>query len=177
MATVAAVENRWSRAGHRALETRMQRVDGLSRRLVHPAAAVRQQRRETATLGGRLARALAQTMSGSRAAVGHAGRRLAWQLRQPLKQHARLAATHATFLRSGRVQIEAAGARVGALARSLAHLDPRAVLERGYSIVTTAEGAVVQDAARLTVGDRITLTLARGSAGAKVENVEPSAPK
>ena len=35
---------------------------------------------------------------------------------------------------------------IAALAQSLAHLNPQAVLERGYAIVTTADGAIVEDA-------------------------------
>jgi exonuclease VII large subunit len=42
------------------------------------------------------------------------------------------------------------------------------VLERGYAIVTTADGAIVDDAARIKVGDDVTLAFARGRAGAKI---------
>ena len=51
---------------------------------------------------------------------------------------------------------------------SLAHLNPQAVLERGYAIVTTADGAIVDTSARLAVGDDIALEFARGTAGAKI---------
>jgi exodeoxyribonuclease VII large subunit len=48
------------------------------------------------------------------------------------------------------------------------HLNPQGVLDRGYSIVTTADGAVVQDSAELAAGDDVHLRFARGEAGAKV---------
>ena len=68
----------------------------------------------------------------------------------------------------GAARTERLGARVAALEQSLAHLNPQGVLERGYAIVTTAEGTIVDDASRLAVGDEVALAFARGSAGAKI---------
>ena len=48
------------------------------------------------------------------------------------------------------------------------HLNPQAVLERGYAIVTTGDGAIVHDAALLTVGENVGLSFARGGADAKI---------
>ena len=62
--------------------------------------------------------------------------------------------------------------RVDALALNLAHLGPQAVLARGYAIVTTADATVVQDATQLAPGDDVTLTFARGRAGARVTSRE-----
>lgn len=169
---LAALESRWQRAIERTLETRMQRVDGFARRLVHPAARLRQQRRDAAALGHRLARAFVHAIAGSRATVGQLERRVAGQLRKPLPQHAALASVQSALLRGGRREVERANVRVAVLAQSLAHLDPRAVLERGYAIVTTADGAVVQDAAQLKVGGVVGLGLAHGSARATVDKIE-----
>src|SRR4029453_6168590 len=52
-----AIVARWRRAQLRLLEATMQRVDGLSRRLTHPAARIDRQARDAALLAGRLARA------------------------------------------------------------------------------------------------------------------------
>ncbi len=56
-ATITGIAGRWLRAGNRTLESRSQRVDGLARRLVHPAARIAQQRRDAAAFASRLARA------------------------------------------------------------------------------------------------------------------------
>jgi exodeoxyribonuclease VII large subunit len=69
---------------------------------------------------------------------------------------------------------ERTGARLDALAQSLAHLNPQAVLERGYAIVAAADGAIVQDAAQVGVGDRVALTFARGNAGAVIDSKSPA---
>jgi exodeoxyribonuclease VII large subunit len=59
--------------------------------------------------------------------------------------------------------------RVDALARSLAHLDPRAVLERGYSIVRDERGTIVRRSREVASGDRVDITFAEGTAAARVE--------
>ena len=60
-----------------------------------------------------------------------------------------------------------------ALAGNLAHLNPQAVLERGYAIVTGADGAIVQDAAALSAGEDVDIAFARGKAAATVTKAEP----
>ena len=87
LSQLLTLARRWGHTLERALERRMQRLDLASRRLVHPAAHLAQQRER---------------------------------------------------------------------------------LERGYSIVTTVAGAIVQDAAQIAVGEAVELTLARGRAGARI---------
>ena len=72
---------------------------------------------------------------------------------------------------SGR-QLAERAARVDALARSLSHLDPRAVLERGYSIVRGETGRIVRRSAEVASGDRVDITFAEGTASARVERSE-----
>jgi exodeoxyribonuclease VII large subunit len=64
-------------------------------------------------------------------------------------------------------------ARLERLASHLQHLDPRQVLERGYSIVTRADGAIVRVAGELEPGDEVGLEFARGRARGRVQDVEP----
>jgi exodeoxyribonuclease VII large subunit len=59
--------------------------------------------------------------------------------------------------------------RIAAGARALAHLNPEAVLERGYSIVTHADGSVVHSARTVAVDESLDLRFAQGSARARVE--------
>ena len=51
---------------------------------------------------------------------------------------------------------------------ALQHLNPEAVLERGYAIVTQADGSIVQDSRTLAIGDVLRVSLARGSVEASV---------
>ena len=73
-------------------------------------------------------------------------------------------------LRDGaRARVEALSARLEALDSHLKHLNPDLVLERGYSIATTASGAIVHDASQVNAGDALTVTFARGAAETEVK--------
>ena len=48
---------------------------------------------------------------------------------------------------------------------------PQATLERGYAIVIDERGHAVRDAAAITAGERVDVRLARGGAGARIEEV------
>ncbi len=106
-------------------------------------------------------------------ALAGPARRLAWRLQQPLPERAALAAAREALQRALPAALERAGARVAALAQNLAHLNPRAVLDRGYALVETAGGAIVHDAAEVAAGDEVALTFARGSAGATITRRDP----
>ncbi len=54
------------------------------------------------------------------------------------------------------------------LAQNLSHLNPHAVLNRGYALVHTAEGSLVRSSRDLFAGQNVQLTLADGKVGAKI---------
>ena len=159
--------HRLARVARRGLEARMQRLDYLSRRLVHPGERIRNQ-------AGAL-RHLASRLSG---AWGRAAEDFGWQVRElglrlsagapDLAGLARDAGELARRLREGaRRRTEATAAQLERLEANLKHLNPQSVLERGYSI-TESGGGIVRDAARLAVGEDVTITFARGRVGAQV---------
>ena len=76
-----------------------------------------------------------------------------------------------SLTRAARVRHDGLETRVTVLARGLAHLNPQAVLGRGYAIVTARGGEIVEDAARLAIGDDVELAFARGTAGATIKRV------
>jgi exodeoxyribonuclease VII large subunit len=168
---LGAAAGRLRHAHLRTLERTMQRVDGFSRRLVHPAARIERQSRDTAAAAGRLARALSLRLAATNAQVGGLAQRIAWRLAHPLPQAAHLPPAALSLVRAARVRQDGAEMRVMVLARSLAHLNPQAVLDRGYAIVTTKDGTIVEDAAALAIGDDVELALARGTAGATIKRV------
>jgi exodeoxyribonuclease VII large subunit len=153
--------------GH-AMEVHVQRLDLASRRLVHPAARLAAQGRELATLAGRLKRASDALRLNRRSALTVQGRQFAGLIRAPLPQAERLARCSEGLRRASSEALAAPSRRVASLESGLRHLNPQGVLDRGYSIVTTAAGAVVQDAGPLAVGDAVALRFARGEADATV---------
>jgi exodeoxyribonuclease VII large subunit len=157
-----------ARAGTRSLELRAQRFDHATRRLVHPAARIALQRERTAELARRLAHwwradALARTAQTT-ALQG----RLLRELRSPLPAAARVVRLRDAWQRLGAQRLARAAERVSSLGQSVAHLNPQAVLERGYAIVATTDGTIVLEARQVRAGDHVTLTFARGSAAANV---------
>jgi exodeoxyribonuclease VII large subunit len=130
-----------------ALEAELARLAGatdgaLEQRL---ASAVRQlaavDRRSALVAGLGVARARLDRAMG-RVEVLHPGRRMA---------------EAAQLLESRRLRLEA--------------LSPARVLERGYAVVRTPNGAVVRDAGAVAGGDRVLVELARGGLGAVVDEV------
>ena len=168
---LAAIVTRWRRAQLRLLEVTMQRLDGLSRRLTHPAARIDQQARDATLLAGRLARAYRHRLDVAATGVGGLAQRLAWRLAQPLPQAALLPRAALALTRVARSREERLRVRLAALAQNLAHLNPQGVLERGYAIVSAADGAIVEDASTLHIGDDVAIAFARGNAGATIRKV------
>lgn len=69
-------------------------------------------------------------------------------------------------------RMEKAGRRLEVLDRELQMLSPVAILERGYAIVSTPDGAIVQDAAKVEEGDALAVRLHRGRLGVRVEETD-----
>lgn len=169
---LGALQGQLQRNAARLLETRMQQIDYLSKRLVHPGDRIHDQQRHLSHLASRLRAAMSATMDGRN-----------WQLADSLNRlrSARpdieaLAATRRDLqLRLGlgqRRALERWRERVLGLRASLEHLNPQSVLERGYSIVTGEGGDIVRSAAQVRSGERLRLGFARGGAAARVEQVE-----
>ncbi|MEW6514131.1 MAG: exodeoxyribonuclease VII large subunit [Pseudomonadota bacterium] len=130
-----------------ALETRMQALDRLALRLVHPAQRLAASRQRLEILARRLHAAMRE-----RTALQPRLDRLGHRLRQTL---------------SG--QIARRHQQLSRCQGALAALSPLATLDRGYSIVRGPDGAIVRDAAQLATGDDLQLQFAHGKVGARVK--------
>jgi exodeoxyribonuclease VII large subunit len=166
---VALLGQQLSRVFQRGLEDRMQRMDFLSRRLTHPGERIRNQQVHLQHLASRL-----------RGAWRRGADEQSWQLRDA-GQRLRTAAPDAGTLLlqqqelARRLQgatrnlLTAATERVQGAQAHLLHLNPERVLDRGYSITETADGAIVRDSAQLAADQELKVTLARGWAGVRVK--------
>ena len=158
------------RVFQRGIEDRMQRLDFLSRRLTHPGERIRNQQVHLHHLATRL-----------RGAWLRVADECSWQLRDTA-QRLRGSAPDAGALQLQQQELErrlqgamrnrmtAAVERVHGARSHLLHLSPERVLDRGYSITETADGAIVRDSAQLAPEQVLKVTLARGWAGVRVKN-------
>ena len=148
----------------------MQRLDFLTRRLVHPADQLRRQQRVLEQLTQRLHHATRSRVTREQLRIAQLNQRLV----TPMHVIRREQQTLDTLRRRTRQATEAGLVQrrldLARLSSSLAHLNPEGVLARGYSIVQLESGKVVQDAAALSTGDRIGIRFHRGAARATVES-------
>jgi len=167
---VSQLYQRLARVTERALERRMQQLDVLARRLTHPGERIENQLAQLGHLASRL-----------RGAWQHAAGNSEWRLRELYQQllalrpdFTALATRQQTLAqrlaRAAAHRVDALGADVRSLAAQLAQLNPRAVLERGYSMVETPAGVLVRDSVQVSIDDEVRLTFARGWASAKVRD-------
>lgn len=73
--------------------------------------------------------------------------------------------------------LQSSAASLNALDSRLHSLSPLAVLDRGYALVLSAEGALVRSTAQIAAGDRVTTRLAEGSFSSRVESTAAAAPQ
>jgi len=133
-----------------ALSEQMQKVDYLSRCLVHPGERIRQQGELLGQLRMRLLQASQYALHKSQSGFA------------PMPQRLQSAGLRSFELRK---------IRLDRLEQSLEHLNPQGVLERGYSLVQTEEGLIVRNSGDLKVGEPLTITFAVGNANTTVDKI------
>ncbi|SHL61704.1 Exodeoxyribonuclease VII large subunit [Nitrosospira sp. Nsp11] len=162
------MHGRLQRAMQRGIESRMQHIDMLECRLVHPGKRINDQLGHLQHLRERLARSWHQDLA-----------RHYWRLRE-LDQRLLIASPDIPRLverqrdlglrmrRAIAVRIETLVMSLQRQQENLAHLNPESVLERGYSIVYGPGGAVVRSSDEIDVGDTIRVEFAKGGSKARV---------
>jgi len=151
----------------RELEARTLHVDHLSRRLLRPEASLCAQAELLGQLQARLSQSTARALSERRWRVAGLMERGA-RLPAVLELSAKWARALARLRTATRERIARAAADCARFEASLSHLDPAAVLGRGYSIVQKQDGTVVRNSAALTDGVLVALRFAIGRARARI---------
>ena len=156
------------RSMQRMHEARMQRVDLLAHRLVHPGERLARDRLRLEHLQQRLRAGTTLHLRAAAETVGQLGLRLI--LRQPELKQVRERLTQLQH----RMNAATAGAcqrrhaALEAIAAHLAHLNPQAVLARGYSLVRDADGKIVHSSAQVETGTELHMQFGSGWARSKV---------
>lgn len=171
LATLAAHRQALSRIIESTLAQKAQHVDWLSHRLQHPAQRIEQQRQQLANLKRRLDHELAQSCQRGRNALASLNRRLLLARPATSLLARKLEALNARLPGAYQQTLARKSGDLTRLAASLAHLNPNAVLDRGYSIVTNDAGLILRNADSLEPNDRIAVCFASGRANATVTSV------
>ena len=169
----ALLDKRMSLRRHveRTVSDHNQRLDWLARRLQHPAQRLARQREILANLQRRLNSGLTLASASGRQQLAALTRRFLLarpDTRQPAR---RIEAIGASLQRQWQIMHQSRSAAVARLGAGLKHLDPDAVLARGYSIVTDAAGKIVRDSRRLEPNDLIAVSFHSGCAQARITSV------
>ena len=169
----ALLDKRMSLRRHveRTVSDHNQRLDWLARRLQHPAQRLVRQREILANLQRRLNSGLTLASASGRQQLAALTRRFLLarpDTRQPAR---RIEAIGASLQRQWQIMHQSRSAAVARLGAGLKHLDPDAVLARGYSIVTDAAGKIVRDSRRLEPNDLIAVSFHSGCAQARITSV------
>jgi len=156
-----------------AVERRMQTLDLIAHRLVHPAARLERTRQRLAHLATRMKAALQNRIH--RRKDDFFALRLRFTRQRPRTEaaHARLLDAARNLHRSAAQLVATRQAQLETLATALAALSPTATLARGYSIVRDADGTVVRDGGAIKAGDALRLRFAKGQSEAVVIRTFP----
>jgi len=165
---VRELAERLGTSARREIEGRMLHVDHLARRLVHPGASLQAQGELLGQLEARLGHAFAGAIAERQWRIGALLQRSRAQLPNFAELSARWAQAVSRVCAAVRARAERARADCARLEASLSHLDPGAVLERGYSIVQKLDGGIVRDSVSLAIGEPVALRFAKGRARARI---------
>lgn len=157
---------RMSRIVTHGIESRMQHVDHLGRRIVHPSEKIGNQLAHLKHLSARFDSAWSRRIEQGLWQVQHLGQRLSRPDFSRASRRMEDAGTRLNGLIAGRLR--EIGSALQGLEAHLDHLDPRSVLARGYSMVQNGEGEIVSDAAMLSIGEKVSIAFGTGSAEAGI---------
>ena len=175
---LARLERRLAGAADRRLVRATERLRFLERRMAfgHPGARLRQQAQRIDELELRIAAGIRAGLADRHNRLLRLRRRLEARSPAPRLQAA-ADRTRVAALRLRHALDTAIGSRrsrLAGVARALGAVSPLATLERGYAIAYGPDGRILRDAAGLSAGDALRITLARGVVDADVRRVTPA---
>jgi exodeoxyribonuclease VII large subunit len=174
LATLEMHADDLTRALRRHLADTAQTLDWRSRRLVSPSAYIAHERLKLRGLHVRLAHATRTPLTQARFMLLHLGTRLSAQLPNTLAHRVQLADNARRVGVSLATNTARRRQALASLHSQLELLNPQRTLERGYTIVTDAQGKVVRAPKDLHVREIVTLRLAQGIAEVGIASVQPS---
>mgnify|MGYP001009267184 CR=1 FL=1 len=171
LARLAAAGQALRRQIEHDLNQRGQQLDWLAHRLQQPAHYLARHQDNLQQLRRRLTAALLQASARARAKLDGAAHRLLLVRPDPARQARQIASLAPRLRGAWQRAAQARTAELARLAAALAHLNPRAVLARGYSVAVDQRSQVIRDSSLLEPGQQIAVFFERGHADAAVLTV------
>ncbi len=165
---LAGQVRRLARAWARVIDARHQRLDGISRGLVHPGERLQARARALDSLQLRLRMAWTGTAQEQSHRILRLGQALRTGLPDTGRRVQRLDALAHGLRRAGATAAMARKQQLGSLEGRLQALNPLGVLERGYALVQGPEGELLRSAGEAPAGATITVRFAHDALGAVV---------
>jgi exodeoxyribonuclease VII large subunit len=170
----SSVENLTSRMNSsvkRLMYQSMQYLDGLTRRLLHPANRLTQNANMVIQLKTRAQKAIIYRHQQLKHELEFKKIRIGNQRPDCSEKRIHLFNSLATLDTTMMAQLGKRKGRLDSALRSLQQLNPENILSRGYCIVQTNEGIVVSDAHAVQPGNRLKIMLKSGYLDATVNKV------
>ena len=168
---IAALDARLQGSALRYVDNLRHRVGNLAGKLRDPATLVAAARQRSDELMIRMERALVQRHRRAGNALDSIHARLQRLGRSYVAEVSkRLLALESRVERASAARVGRARTELAELHSKLYALSPLAVLERGYSLATRADGVLVRSSADVAPGDGLNLRFHRGAASARVES-------
>ena len=156
----------------------MQRIDQARRGLISPNQRMARERERLAASVNLLKRHLETAVQTRRWQIAHALQSLRSQRPDLAGMAARKELFAAQLTQARRRRFDALVHQLAQARDALDLLNPQRILERGYSIVQTAQGEVVRRPAQAPAGTGLDIQFAQGRVSARVEQVlEHGAPR
>lgn len=164
LATLNQLQQRLERTIREHLTRYQLSIEGLAKRLRHPREQLQQQTQRIDDLEMRLIRSFKQQLLVYRQRITQLDSRLLAQ--HPKKQlqisEQQIIALQQQLKRLIQDKLKQVQLQLASQVQALQIVSPLATLERGYSIVLTEKGQVVQDSSKTTVGQKLTVKLYKG---------------
>lgn len=120
-----------------------------------------------------MARQLGHLLSRRMQQLDYLARRLLSPAQRIAQQRNHLAHLHARMLAAVMNQLQRRQRQLAHLQQNLKHLNPEAVLTRGYALVQAEDGSLVRSSRVLQTGQKVRLRLAEGQADAAIVDTKP----
>ncbi|MES2352936.1 MAG: exodeoxyribonuclease VII large subunit [Pseudomonadota bacterium] len=156
-----------------SLEANMQHLDNLARRLIHPGERLARQAEHLTRLSNQLDRALQTQLQSREWKLERLGIRLSAARPNILALISNQHAFQQRLKLAIHRLLEKTENKLTGYQAQLSQLNPDAVLERGYSIVTKDDGSIVQDADQIETDDLIRMRFSRGNAAGRITEKTP----